>query len=160
LPKNIKQKTINKIMAILNIFKKQKKVEKKVKKEKKVEKKVKLKAKPKEIKVEKPLAVSVPKIKEKKSGFAWKVLKTPHITEKASDLAEKNQYIFNVFPQTNKAQIKKAIEDLFGVEAVSVKIINVLAKKRRLGRISGFKSGYKKAIVKIKEGQKIEIMPR
>jgi large subunit ribosomal protein L23 len=139
-------------MAILEVFKKRKKKPSSAKAtEGKGEK---------EVKIEKPAVASIPKLKEKKAGLSWKILKTPHVTEKASDLAEKNQYLFKVFPQTNKVQIKKAIEDLFGVEVASVKIINVLSKKRRLGKISGFKSGYKKAIVKIKEGQKIEIMPR
>jgi len=141
-------------MAILEVFKKRKKKSSpaKITKEREKEKK--------EVNIERPREVSVPKLKEKKAGFSWKILKTPHVTEKASDLAEKNQYIFKVFPQANKVQIKKAIEDLFGVEVTSVKIINVLSKKRRLGRISGFKPGYKKAIVRTKEGQKIEIMPR
>jgi len=43
---------------------------------------------------------------------------------------------------------------------MDVKIINVPAKERRLGRISGWKKGFKKAIIKIKEGQKIEVLPR
>lgn len=134
-------------MAILDILKKRKKEEKKEEKKK-------------EVKAEKPSPISPPKIKEKKAGLAWEILKTPHVTEKSASLAEKNQYVFKVFPKANKIQIKKAVEDLFGVDAVSVKIINVLPKKRRLGKISGYRSGYKKAIVKIKKGQKIEIMPR
>ena len=88
------------------------------------------------------------------------VLISPHITEKATDLAQKNQYVFKVFPKANKTEIKKAIEDLYKVEVLDVKIINVPKKRRRLGRISGWKKGYKKAIVKIKEGQKIEVLPR
>ena len=88
------------------------------------------------------------------------VLISPHITEKATDLVQKNQYVFKVFPKANKTEIKKAIEDLYKVEVLDVKIINVPKKRRRLGRISGWKKGYKKAIVKIKEGQKIEVLPR
>lgn len=88
-----------------------------------------------------------------------KVLKEPHITEKATNLAEKNQYTFKVFPDSNKKEIKKAVEDLYEVDVTKVRIINVPPKKRRLGRIEGFRSGFKKAIVTIKEGQKIEVMP-
>ena len=88
------------------------------------------------------------------------ILKAPHITEKATNLAEKNQYVFRVWQKANKNEIKKAIENLYKVKVMDVKIINVPAKRRRLGRISGWKKGFKKAIVRIKEGQKIEVLPR
>lgn len=88
------------------------------------------------------------------------IIKSPHITEKATDLTKKNQYVFKVEPNANKIEIKKAIEKLYGVDVLSVKIINVPKKRRRLGRISGWRKGYKKAIVRIKEGQKIEVLPK
>ncbi|MBU4299279.1 50S ribosomal protein L23 [Patescibacteria group bacterium] len=93
-------------------------------------------------------------------GEGYKILKSPHITEKATDLTQKNQYVFKVYPEANKIELKKAIEAIYGVDAVAVKIINVPRKRRRLGKIRGWRKGYKKAIVKIKEGQKIEVMPR
>lgn len=96
----------------------------------------------------------------KNSIIAWRVLKGPHTTEKATQLLKENQYVFKVFPRANKTEIKKAIEGLFGVDVLGVKIIKVPRKKRRLGRIEGWRKGYKKAIVKIKEGQKIEVLPR
>ena len=89
-----------------------------------------------------------------------KILIAPHITEKATNLAEKNRYVFRVWQKANKNEIKKAIEDLYKVNVIDVKIINVPPKERRLGRISGWKKGFKKAIVKIKGGQKIEVMPK
>jgi len=98
--------------------------------------------------------------KEKKIGLAWCVLKKAHVTEKSADLAAKNQYVFNVYPASNKNQVKKSVEDIYGVNVTSVNIINIPAKKRRLGKSRGWKSGYKKAIVKIKAGQEIELMPR
>lgn len=88
------------------------------------------------------------------------IIKEPHITEKASDLAKLNQYIFKVSRNANKNQIKKEIERLYGVEVLNVKIINTKSKERRLGRIIGSTKAYKKAIVKVKEGQKIEILPK
>ena len=97
---------------------------------------------------------------EKKGGLAWRILKEPHITEKATFLAQENQYVFKVFPDANKTETKKAIEELYGVEVESVRIINVPKKRRRLGRIEGWRKGYKKAVVKLKPGQKIEIIPR
>lgn len=152
-------------MALIDIFKK-----KKVKKEdKKVQKKKPKLKSTKEAKpvVEKVRPVEKPKeevkaIPKKKTDIneAYRVLKSPHITEKATDLTKKNQYIFKVYSGVNKVEIKKAIEDVYGVNVLDVKIINVSPKRRRLGRISGWRKGYKKAIIKIKEGQKIEVLPR
>jgi len=120
--------------------------------------------KPKEIKEEKPLEtveVRPPQAKrEKVIGEAYRILKTPHVTEKATDLVKKNQYVFKVYSRANKVEIKKAIEDLYGVDVLGVKVINLPPKRRRLGKIMGWRKGYKKAIVKIKEGQKIEVLPR
>lgn len=90
----------------------------------------------------------------------YKILKAPQVTEKATDLVKKNQYVFKVWSRTNKPEIKKAVEDIYGVSVVAVNIIKIPRKKRRLGKKSGFRKGYKKAVVKIKEGQKIEILPR
>jgi large subunit ribosomal protein L23 len=98
--------------------------------------------------------------KDKKVDLAWRVLKMAHVTEKATALAENNRYVFNVYPTINKTQIKKSVEDIYGVNVVSVNIINIPAKRRRLGKTLGWKSGYKKAIVQLKEGQEIELMPR
>jgi large subunit ribosomal protein L23 len=95
-----------------------------------------------------------------KADFSWKVLKVAHITEKATDLSEQNKYVFNVYPDAGKNEIKKAVEKTYAVKVVSVNIINIPAKKRRVGRKMGYKPGYKKAIVGVKEGQKIELMPR
>jgi len=91
---------------------------------------------------------------------AYSVLKSPHVSEKATDLTEKNQYVFNVWDDTTKSEVKKVVEGTYGVDVLSVNIINIPRKKKRVGKTLGFKKGYKKAIVRIKEGQKIEIMPR
>ena len=116
-------------------------------KKKKVEKKI-------EKKVEK-------KIEPKRIGLAWSALVSPHVTEKATSLEGQNKYIFRVFNTSNKAEVKKAVESVYGINVENVNIINVPRKKRRVGkRNEGWKAGYKKAIVRIKEGQKIEILPR
>ena len=100
----------------------------------------------------------------KKIGEAYRVLKSGHITEKATDLTGENQYVFKVALDSNKTEIKKAIVDLYGVEVERVNIVKIPGKRRRLGKSEGWreglKKGYKKAIVKIKEGQKIEVLPR
>ncbi len=140
-------------MALLNIFKK-KKPEKKFAKEKVVEK-----PKPKAPVETKASAVAQPKASHL-GGQAWRVLKQPHVTEKATELTKLNQYVFKIWPRTNKIEVKKAIEDLYDVDVEGVKIVQVPRKRRRLGRIQGWRKGYKKAIVKLKKGQKIEVLPR
>ncbi len=155
-------------MALLDIFKKKKFKEIKkpvagVKPQQasaKQERGVKLKTKPQLRRPAKTSKKPILKEGKKSGGSAYQLLKTPHVTEKATSLASKNQYVFKVWPRANKVEIRKAVEDVFGVDVVSVKIINVIEKRRRLGRIEGFKSGYKKAIVRLKEGQKIESLPR
>lgn len=90
--------------------------------------------------------------------FSYDVVKEPHISEKATNFSEKSQYIFKVLQGYNKKEVKKAVEGVYGVDVLSVNIIKIPAKKRRIGRIQGYKKGYAKAVVKIKEGQKIEIL--
>ncbi len=87
-----------------------------------------------------------------------KIIKKAFITEKADRLREMNCYQFEVNKRANKHQIKEAIEKLFNVEVIDVKVANLRGKPRRLGRSEGYTSGYKKASVTIKPGQKIEII--
>lgn len=98
--------------------------------------------------------------KKKVDGLAYGVLRFPHVTEKATYLAENNRYVFKVFESTNKTEVKKAVENNYGVKVVGVRIINIKGKKVRLGKKVGHKKGYKKAIIEIAKGQKIEILPR
>ena len=100
------------------------------------------------------------KTEEKKKSvnmIAWQVLDRPYISEKATDLEKGNKYIFVAFKDSNKNQVKQAVEELYGVDVLSVNMLNVNRKKKRLGRFEGWKKGFKKAIVEIKEGQKIDI---
>ena len=158
-------------MALLDIFKKKKLKEGKSSfrpsspkkgSEKEVKKPVKKVIEAPPVTRKKAVVKKKPVLKEgkKSGGRAYQILKQPHVTEKASSLTSKNQYVFKVWPRANKIEVRKAVEDVFGVDVISVKIINVIEKKRRLGKIEGFRSGYKKAIVRLKEGQKIEISPR
>jgi len=98
-------------------------------------------------------------VKSKRTSvFSYGIVKEPHISEKATALSETNHYSFKVYSNANKIEIKKAVEGIYGVDVLSVNIIKIPKKKRRLGKVQGFKAGYTKAIVKIKEGQKIEIL--
>lgn len=98
---------------------------------------------------------------KKDTAWVYKIIKRPHISEKASFLAEKNKYVFKVFSEANKSEIKKAIERLYKVKVKKVHLVHLPAKKRRVGRHlgwrQGLKQGYKKAIVSLAPGHKIEI---
>jgi len=155
-------------MSLLDFFKKKKeKPAKKIKKkeegkikekEKKEEvfpvseKKKTEKSKEKEIKTKSP--------RKKVLGELSDILIFPHITEKSTRLSQEGKYIFKVLKKANKSEIKKAVEKIYNVEVLNVNIINIPRKKRRIGRQEGWRKGYKKAIIKLKKGQKIELLPR
>ncbi len=84
------------------------------------------------------------------------VLVKPVITEKTNDLLSEGKYTFVVNNDANKIEIKMAVEKMFGVEVQKVTTMTVKPKKKRVGKHQGYTSAYKKAIVKLKEGQKIE----
>lgn len=89
------------------------------------------------------------------------IIKKPIVTEKASILKEKNnKYTFVVDKEANKFQIKQAVESLFNVKVESVHTANYAGKSsnKRMGAHSGFKSDWKKAIVKLGEGQEIQMI--
>ncbi|MCI0416684.1 50S ribosomal protein L23 [bacterium] len=83
------------------------------------------------------------------------VLRKPLLTEKSNNMkADKNIVCFEVDRHANKIQIKEAVEKMFGVKVVGVTTANVQGKNRRVGRSMGKKPDWKKAYVKIKEGEK------
>jgi large subunit ribosomal protein L23 len=88
------------------------------------------------------------------------LIKKPLITEKATLLGTFNQYLFLVAKEATKPEVKKAIEGIYKVKVEKVTVINTKSKTRRLGRSVGTKPGYKKMIVSLKEGQKLDILPQ
>ena len=86
------------------------------------------------------------------------IIKRALITEK-STLAkdQSNTYIFEVDRRTNKIEIGKAVEKLFHVKVLDVRVMNVLGKKKRVGRVVGEKKSWKKAIVTLEAGNRIEL---
>jgi large subunit ribosomal protein L23 len=87
----------------------------------------------------------------------YEIIKAPIITEQSSKLVEsQNKYTFKVDKKANKIEIKKAIETIFKVTVISVNTINVLPKYRKVGKHEGYRPAYKKAIVQIAEGEKID----
>lgn len=87
----------------------------------------------------------------------WK----PVISEKTMNSATINKYTFEVDPRANKIEIRKAVEEIFKVKVVDVNTVNLHGKKRvrfdKKGRHIGFTNDRKKAVVTLKEGDKIEI---
>ena len=87
----------------------------------------------------------------------YDIIQGPIITEKTMALKENdNKYTFKVLKSANKIEIKNAVEQIFKVKVLSVNTINVLPKRKRVGQHEGFKPAYKKAIVKLAEGNKID----
>jgi large subunit ribosomal protein L23 len=85
----------------------------------------------------------------------------PHITEKAALLSESGKYVFVVQKHASSAEVKKALKQIYNVDAVKVNIVNIPAKRGRYGRIrTETKAGYKKAIVTLKKGQSMDIIPK
>lgn len=83
----------------------------------------------------------------------YKIIIEPLLTEKSQLGTQQNIYFFKVQKKANKKEIKDAVERVFNVKVKKVMIVNVKPKKRIRGRIEGKKSGYKKAIVVLKEGK-------
>lgn len=87
----------------------------------------------------------------------YQIIKEPRITEKANLQKEgANQISFKVDRRANKIEIRKAIETLFKTKVLEVKTMNVRGKRRRMGRNSGKKPDWKKAIVKLAPDQSIK----
>jgi len=113
-----------------------------------------------ELQKKKGKEISISKKKVKNSPSLPTVLRNPHITEKATLLGEEGQYVFRVDPEATKGAVKQSVEALYGVSVRSVHMIKKPAKKIRIGRKEGFQQGLKKAVVKLKRGENIEVISR
>jgi large subunit ribosomal protein L23 len=87
----------------------------------------------------------------------YAVIVRPLVTEKSTLLAGLNKYAFEVMPHANKVQIKEAVEVTFNVRVRDVNTCNVHGKVRRFGRARSVGRSWKKAIVTLEEGHKIEL---
>ena len=87
-----------------------------------------------------------------KTGYD--VIIKPIITENSMDMAAEKKYAFKVAKEANKTEVRKAIEDIFGVEVAKVNVVNVSGKKKRMGRTIGTTASYKKAVVTLTENSK------
>ncbi len=87
----------------------------------------------------------------------YEVLRRPIVTEKNAALMAQNKYAFEVARQANKHQVKEAVEKAFKVKVAKVNVITIPAKERGFGRLRGLTSPWKKAVVTLEAGHKIEI---
>ena len=89
----------------------------------------------------------------------YKVLLEPRVTEKSTRIAESsNQYVFKVTSDSNKSEIKAAVEKLFEVNVESVCIVNVKGKSKTFKLRSGKRNDWKKAYIRVQEGQVIDLL--
>ncbi len=89
----------------------------------------------------------------------YKVLLSPRVTEKSARIGEEgNQYVFHVLKDANKAEIKGAVEMLFDVNVASLQVVNVKGKTKSFKFRSGKRNDWKKAYVRLQEGQHIDLV--
>ena len=94
-----------------------------------------------------------------RTDIYYSIIKKPLVTEKSTVLQDlRNQYSFKVHPDANKVQIRKAVEALFGVHVEKVNIVKVPGKLRRMLGRPGRTTPWKKALVKLRDGERIEIV--
>ena len=86
------------------------------------------------------------------------IILAPVVTEKTAGIpADGNKVVFKVAKDANKVQIKQAVEEAFNVKVSNVNTINVRPKKKRVGRYTGATKAYKKAIITLAEGSKLDL---
>ena len=87
--------------------------------------------------------------------LAYDIILRPIITEQSMEHADLKKYVFEVLPDANKIEIKKAIEEIFGVEVMKVTTLNMKGKIKRTGRYpAGARKDWKKAVVKLTDNSK------
>ncbi|MFH0928555.1 MAG: 50S ribosomal protein L23 [bacterium] len=94
---------------------------------------------------------------KKLKGEAARILVAPVVTEKSAYQANDSKYTFEVIPKANKIQVKKAIEQAYGVHVTRVNMESVRGKYVRFGRFFGRERSWKKAIVTLKKGERLDV---
>lgn len=87
-----------------------------------------------------------------------KVLEAPHVSEKAALLNQDNQYVFRVARDATKLEVKKAVEQLFEVSVDRVRLLNTPGKNKGFRMIPGRRPAWKKAYVRLAEGDSLDLM--
>lgn len=91
------------------------------------------------------------------SEHLYDLIRSPIITEKSTLGATENRYSFKIYPTATKNQVKLAIENLFKVKVKSVNTLNQVGKEKKFRNIKGYRIGYKKAVVRLIEGNTIDV---
>lgn len=103
-------------------------------------------------------SISKPKAAPKISGERmYQAILSPLVTEKATGLSEQGQYVFRVALDASKPEIKQAVEGLFGVSVVAVNTLVMKGKTKRFKGRPGQRSDWKKAVVRLADGQSIDL---
>nr|UAD87647.1 ribosomal protein L23 [Gracilaria salicornia] len=85
------------------------------------------------------------------------IIKRPILTDKTTKMVEDNKYYFAVEIKTKKSEIKQAVEKLFNVKVEKINTLIIKPQKKRIGKHTGYKSQYKKAIVKLNNKYRINL---
>lgn len=96
--------------------------------------------------------------KKEDTGAAYRILLRPIVTEKSTRLAAQRKYVFEVRTDVNKIEVKRAVHSLYGIRPSKVNLMNYDGKRVRYGRTSGQLKAWKKAIVTLNPGEKIEAL--
>jgi len=123
-------------------------------KEKKVEKKVEEKKSEQPLKTEKHTTKT--KVLKQNTREAYRILKHVLQTEKMSRIGKYNQYAFAVPAQVSKVEIEQAVRALYGVKPIKISCVKVHGKVVRFGRTQGKQRSWKKALIKLKQGETID----
>ena len=94
-------------------------------------------------------------VQKDNTGRAHRVLMSHHLSEKTNQFSQSGRYVFKVSKTTNKIEVRKAVESVYDVHVVSVNMINTPGKLRRQGKSFGRTQDWKKAIVTLKDGERI-----
>lgn len=87
----------------------------------------------------------------------WDVIRAPHVTEKATRLAARGQYVFRVRPDATKDEIRRAVSAAFGVTVTEVTVVRRRGKLKRFAGRLGRRAGTKKAYVRLAPGQQLDL---
>jgi large subunit ribosomal protein L23 len=93
-----------------------------------------------------------------KTLSVYDIIRAPLVNEKATLLSEQNKVSFRVSSDATKTDVKKAVEELFKVKVRAVNVLNTKSKTKRFKGFEGQRGSYKKAIVTLEQGQKIDVM--
>src|SRR3989338_6857437 len=92
-----------------------------------------------------------------RAGRYAHILLKPHVTEKSTHAVSQNKYIFEIPPRANKTETRSAIQAVYNIDPVNVRIINTSGRSVRLGKIQGKRKDIKKAIITLPQGKKLDI---